>query len=126
MQLGYDLVWSARRRHWARKEFAGAYRSSSGCPDEGDLRVTGHRDPGQFRGRISMGKAAADGAAVADLIMRDVRDCLSQQRMRGLQPLIVVDVAPAHPGSETHAASINGNIAKPGDSPQIHQHARRR
>src|ERR1700730_5686778 len=66
MQLGYDLVRSARRRHWAGEEFAGAQRLSSGRPDEGDLRITGHRDPGQFRGRISMGKAAADGALVAD------------------------------------------------------------
>jgi len=47
--------------------------------------------------RVGMGKAAADGAAVADLIVRDVGHCLAQQRVRSGQPPIVLDVAPANP-----------------------------
>ena len=70
-----------------------------------------------------MGKAAADGAAVADLIMRDVGDCLSQQRVRGRQKLIVLDVTPAHSGAETNAAVVHGNVAEPGNPAQINQHA---
>ncbi len=73
-----------------------------------------------------MGKTAADGAAVTDLIMRDVRDGLAQQRVRGHQPPIVLDVAPAHPGAKTNAAVANGNVSKPGNPAQIDQHARRR
>jgi hypothetical protein len=31
---------------------------------EGDLGIAGYGDPGQFRGRVGMGKTAADGAAL--------------------------------------------------------------
>ena len=126
VQLGNDLVRLAHRRQWPGEEFAGAYRSRSGRADEGDLGIAGHRDPGQFGGRVGMGKAAADGAAVADLVMRDVGDGLAQQRMRGRQPPIVLDVAPAHPGAKPNAALADGNVAEPGNPPQIDQQARRR
>jgi hypothetical protein len=58
--------------------------------------------------------------------MRDVRDGLAQQRVRGHQPPIVLDVAPAHPGAKTNAAFANGNVAKSGNPAQIDQRARRR
>ena len=73
-----------------------------------------------------MGKAAADGAAVADLIMRDVGDSRAQQRVRGGQPPIVLDVAPANPGAKPNAALADGDVAEPGNPAQIDQHARRR
>ena len=47
-----------------------------------------------------MREAAADRAAVADLIMRDVVDRGPEQRMRGRKPRVVVDVAPAHQRAE--------------------------
>src|SRR5579863_10593070 len=72
VQLGNDFVRLAQCRQRAREEFAGPYRPSSGGADQGDLSLAGHGDPGQLGGRVGMGKAAADGAAVADLIMRDV------------------------------------------------------
>jgi hypothetical protein len=56
-----------------------------------------------------MSKAAADCAAVADLIMRDMGDRLTQQRMRDLQPAIVLDVAPTYSGAEADAAVANSN-----------------
>src|SRR5216683_4382868 len=102
------------------------YRPCPGGADEGDLSLAGHGNPGQFGGRVRMGEAAAHGAAVADLVMRDMGDCLLQKRMCGLQPLIVLDVAPAHPGAETNAAVAHRNVAEPGNLAQIDQHARRR
>src|SRR6202035_3371944 len=108
------------------EEFAGTYGPSSRSTDEGDLGIAGHGYPGQFRGRVGMGKAAADGAPLADLIMRDVGECLAQQRVRGGQPPIVLDVAPANPGAKPNAALADGNVAEPGNPAQIDQHARRR
>ena len=73
-----------------------------------------------------MGETAADRAAIADLVMRDVADRLPQQRMRRRQPPIVLDVAPAHQGAEAHAVVADVDIAEPGNAPQIDEQARRR
>ena len=121
VQFGNDLVRLAHCRQWPREEFAGRYGPSSRCTDEGDLGIAGHGNPGQFGGRVGMGKAAADGAAVADLIMRDVGHCLAQQRVRGGQPPIVLDVAPANPGAKPNAALADGNVAEPGNPAQINE-----
>ena len=75
--------------------------------------------------RVGMGKAAADGAAVADLIVRDVGHCLAQQRVRSGQPPIVLDVAPANPGAKPNAALADGDVAEPGNPAQIDEQTRR-
>jgi hypothetical protein len=66
-----------------------------------------------------MGKTAPDRATVADLVMRDVRDGRVQQRMRRHQPLIVLDVAPADERAEPQAVIADGDIAEPGQPPEI-------
>src|SRR5947208_9051197 len=71
-----------------------------------------------------MGKAAPDRATIADLVMRDMRDGRVQQRMRCHQPLVVFDVAPAYERAEPEAVAADGNIAEPGQPPQIDQQAR--
>ena len=111
---GSNLVRLAHCRQRPREEFAGTYGPSSCSTDEGDLGIAGHGNPGQFGGRVGMGKAAADGAAVADLIMRDVGDGPSQQRMRDVQPVMVLEIAPANPGAKPNAA-LAGNVAEPGN-----------
>jgi hypothetical protein len=58
--------------------------------------------------------------------MRDVGDCLQQQRVRGRQPPIVLDIAPAYPGAKPNAAVADGNVAEPRNPAQIHQHTRGR
>ena len=68
--------------------------------DDGDLGIAGDGDAGHFGRRIGMGDAAADRAAIADLVMRDMGDRGLEQRMRGREPLVVFDVAPAHHGAE--------------------------
>jgi len=95
VQLGDDLVRLAECRQRPGEKIAGAYRARSGRAEEGDFPFAGHRDAGQFGGRVDMGKTAPDGATVADLVMRDMRDGRVQQRMRRHQPLIVLNVAPA-------------------------------
>src|SRR4029079_8571779 len=109
MQLGNNLIAPADRRQRLVEEVAGAYHPSSGCAGERDFRLADHGEARQFRSRVGMRKAAADGAAVTDLIMRHLSDCLPQQRVRGLQPPIVLDVAPAHPGAKSDAAIANRN-----------------
>ena len=59
--------------------------------------------PGHLGGGIGVRDAAADRAAIADLIMRDVLDRRHQQRMRRAQPRVIEDFAPAHHGAERDA-----------------------
>ena len=86
------------------KKSAALNHMRAGFADDGNLGIAGHGDAGHFGGRIGMGNAAADRAAVADLIMRDVGDRGLEQRMRGREPLVVLDVAPAHHGAERDAS----------------------
>ena len=65
-----------------RKKSAAAMVRVAGFADDGDLGVAGDGDARHFRGGIGMRQAAADGAAIADLIMRDMPDRLDQKRMR--------------------------------------------
>jgi hypothetical protein len=96
------------------KKIAGAYRARSGRAKEGDFAFAGHRDAGQFGGRVGMGKTASDRAAVADLVMRDLRDGRVQQRMRRRQPLIVLNIAPTYERAEPETVIADGDIAEPG------------
>src|SRR5438094_222858 len=109
VELGNDLVPLPHRGQRAGEKLPGADRARSGSTDQSDLGLAGHRDARQFRSGIGMSKAAADCAAVADLIMRDMGDRLTQQRMRDLQPAIVLDVAPTYSGAEADAAVANTN-----------------
>ena len=72
-----------------------------------------------------MRNAAADGAAIADLIMRDVFDGRDQQRMRLAQPRVVEDVAPAHHGAERDAVVRDLDLPQLGELAQIDQQRRR-
>jgi hypothetical protein len=91
-----------------------------------NLAVASHRDPGQFGRRIGMGEAAADRAAVANLVMRDMRDRLPQQRVRRGEPRVGLDVAPRHPGAEPDTLRTDGDAPQPGKPPQIDQKGRGR
>ena len=44
------------------EKIAGAYGARSGRAEEGDFAFAGHRDAGQFGGRVGMGKTAPDRA----------------------------------------------------------------
>ena len=79
-----------------RKKSAAAISRSPAAPTTVIVAVAGDRYPGHLGRRIGMGEAAADRAAIADLVMRDMCDRRPQQRMRVAQPPIVLDFAPAH------------------------------
>ena len=68
-------------------------------------------DARQFGGGIGMRETAADGAAIADLIMRNVLHRRDQKRMRVPQLRMFENVAPAHHGAEDHA--IAGDLDLP-------------
>ncbi len=121
------MISSARERGGERgkEEIRGLDDPRSGAADHGDLGVARHRDPRHLRGRIGMGDAAADGAAIANLIMRDIGDGGLEQGMGGIEPRVVLDVAPAHHGAEPHA--IAGDLDPPqlGEFAQVDQQRRR-
>ena len=66
-----------------------------------------------------MGEAAADRAAVADLIMRDMRHRCLEQRVRGLEPFVILDLAPAHHGAECDTLLRNFDSAQVAELAQI-------
>jgi hypothetical protein len=53
------------------KKIAGAYGARSGRAEEGDFAFAGHRDAGQFGGRVGMGKTAPDSATGRITIFSD-------------------------------------------------------
>ena len=73
-----------------------------------------------------MRDAAADGAAIADLVVRDMRDRGLEQRMRADEPRVVLDVAPAHHGAERDAVGGNPDLAQLRELAQIDQQRRLR
>src|SRR5689334_16226002 len=123
MQLGNNLIALADRHQRPGEEVAGAYHPRSVYASKRDFPLAGHSEARQFGGRVGMSKAAADGAAVTDLIMCDVRDCLPQQRVRCLQPPIVLDIAPAHPGAQSNAVIANRNRIQPRNPTQVYEQA---
>ena len=64
----------------------------------------------QFGGGVGVGEAAADRAAIADLIMRHVLDGGHQQRMRVAQARVGKNIAPAHHGAERNAGLGNPDL----------------
>ena len=65
-----------------------------------------------------MRDAAAHGAAIADLVVRDMLDRGLQQRMGGRQARVVLDVAPAHHGAEPHTVGGNPDLLQFGQLAQ--------
>ena len=114
-----DLVCCQCRRQSSLEEIGCLNHMRAGFSNDGNLGIAGHGDPGHFGGRIGMGNAAANRAAVADLIMRDVGDRGLEQRMRGLEPFVVLDVAPAHHGAERDARIRNPDSAQIGELAQV-------
>ena len=70
---GDDLVGFERRHQRAKEKVACRDRRAAGFADDGDLGVAGDRNARHFGCGIGMRDAAADRAAIADLIMRDMR-----------------------------------------------------
>ncbi len=71
-----------------------------------------------------MGKAAADRAAIADLVMRNVRNRGLEQRMRRIEPFVVFDVAPTHHGAQRDAFRRNPDAAQIGELAKVDQQGR--
>jgi hypothetical protein len=55
--------------------------------------------------------------------MPDRRD---EQRMRGAEALVVLDIAPARHGAEMHAPIVDGDAAQIRDAAEVDENARRR
>ena len=66
-----------------------------------------------------MCKAAADRPAVADLVMRHVRDGCDEQRVCMTQDFVALDVAPSHHRTKTYAIGTNPNPVEFCDLAQV-------
>ena len=82
--IGRDIGREQRRR----KNPTRRPRRSLACRLDPHPRPHGDRDRRQFGGRIGMRQVAADGAAIADLRMGDMRQRVGEQRT-GLQKIAV-------------------------------------
>src|SRR5438067_4116039 len=120
-QLDDQLVIRQRRRKRAGKEVAGADGARAFWPSGHDLSIASDRDTGQLGRRIGVREAAADRAAIADLVVRDVLHRCHQQRLRGLEALVVLDVAPAHARAEPHAICADRDAGELVQLAEIHE-----
>ena len=123
--FGDDFVRLERGHQRTLKEIRRVDHARAGFADDGDLRLAGHDDARHFGGGIGMRDAAADGAAIANLIMRDMLDGRDQERMRLAQSRVVEDVAPAHHGAERDAVIRDLDLPQLGELAQIDQQRRR-
>ena len=71
-----------------------------------------------------MGEAAADRAATADLVVRDVSYRFNEQRVRDLQLRAALDVTPAHQGTDTDYIMVGRNAVQTGNTADINQESR--
>jgi hypothetical protein len=123
--LGDDFVRGERRRQRGDEEIHRRDHTRAGSSHHRDFGLACHRDAGQLGGRIGMGDAAADGATIADLIVRDMLDGRDQQRLCAAQASIVENVAPAHQRTECDAARRNRDRTKLRQLAQVDQEGRR-
>ena len=124
MNLGDDLVGLERGGERALEEVGGLDGARAGLADHRNFRIASLCNAGHLRRRIGVRATAADGAAIADLVMRHVRDGLLEQRMRGGEPLVVEDVAPAHQRAEADAVRADLDLLQARQFPQIDQQRR--
>ena len=87
--------------------------------------VARDRKAGHFRGIVGMRETAADRAALADLIMRDMRHRRLEQRLRRQKTRVGFDVAPANARAEGRAAGVDLDVAQARHLAQIDQAVRR-
>ena len=122
---GDDFVGLERRHQRPEKKLGRRDLPRAVLAGDGDLGVAGDGDTRHLRGGIGVRDAAADGAAVADLIMRDMADGGDKERMRAGQARIVENVPPAHHGAELDAVIRNPDVPQLFDLAQIDDERRR-
>ena len=103
--FGDDLVGLERGGQRAEEEIRRLDDARAGLADHRISASQVTAMPGISAAGSACAHAAADRAAVADLVVRDMRDRGLEQRMRGREPLVVLDVAPAHQRAEPHAVA---------------------
>jgi hypothetical protein len=69
--------------------------------------------------RVGVGQTAADRSAVANRIVGDVANRCGKERMREVEAAIVLDVAPACTGTQTHACAVDRDVTQPVDSTHV-------
>ena len=78
-QLHHHLARLQRRRHHAGEELFRGQLAAAGAARDHHRAIQRHQHAGMFRRRIVVRDAAANGAAVADRRVRDLRGRLGQQ-----------------------------------------------
>src|SRR5258708_5477163 len=94
--------------------------------DDRQLRIACDGNPQQLRRRIGMRKTAADRPAIADLVMRHMRDGRHQQGMRMCESIVPFNVAPSHKCADVQAVSADVDLLQPRQAADIDQEFWRR
>src|ERR1051325_318551 len=124
--LDDELVVAEHGGQRAYEELVRTYAARSCFPPDMNLGVAGDRDAGQLGGRIGVGEAAAHGAAVADLVMRDMLNRRGEERLRALQLMAVQDVAPTHSCAQDREVLSELHALEARYFPKVDQQRRRR
>src|ERR1700743_3852950 len=89
-----------------------------------DIAVANTCGSRHFRGGICMSKAAADGSAIPDLIVLHVVDHELKERMRGSQPLVLLDLTPAHARADSQALGSDSDLVHTAETFDVDQRGR--
>ena len=122
-----QLVRLERRRERAGKEISSLDDARPCLPVTTILASQVMAMPGISAAGSAWARAAADGAAVADLVVRDMANCFYEERMRAMQFLVAFDIAPARERAhEFNSAGIDCNAPQFGNAADVNEKARRR
>ena len=113
--------WTAVENNPTKNSSAGTSRGPDWTAHH-QARLQRQHDRRQLGGRIGVRKAAADGAAIANRRMRDVRHRFSDERHAlGHEPAALNGALACH-ATDPHIARVVLYIAELGKAVQIHQH----
>ena len=125
LDLDQQLVGLERSSVEARKEIIGRDPPLASLTRDAHLRGQRHGRSGPVRGGVGVGHAPAKGAAVADLLVRDVgRDLAEQRRAGGHQRVELDGAVPRHRADRQAPVRLRPDESQVGDAVQIHQHRR--
>lgn len=120
------VVGFQRGRHRALEEIAGRQPALSGRADRNHFRVQRGRNQAPFCSRVGVRKAAAEGAADADRVMRNMPCHAGQHRPQRASNYGAIEGGVPHSRANAQHAILRGKPVQPGDGVDVDQISRPR
>ena len=124
--LGQQLVRRERRLHRPREEFACRHGAGAARTLRSHLGVQHQHYRRKLGRRVVVGEAASYGAAVANLRVRDVADCLGQQGPAARHAVIGLDRRLPRHRPDAERSILDRDTAERSDAVEIDQNGRPR